>query len=64
MFQFYNNSVLTVEEAFIARDHVVSIFLKFTSDTKRGISYRGSRGHSVAVRQDPSELLKILPAAR
>lgn len=29
-----------------------------------GISYRRSRGHSVAVRQDPSELLKILPAAR
>ena len=31
---------------------------------QKGISYRGSRGHSVAVRQDPSELLKILPAAR
>ena len=54
----------TVEEAFIARAHVVGIFLKLTSGAKRGISYRGSRGHSVAVRQDPSELLKILPAAR
>ena len=54
----------TVEEAFIARAHVIGIFLKLTSGAKGGISYRGSRGHSVAVRQDPSELLKILPAAR
>ncbi|KFZ18957.1 hypothetical protein V502_03896, partial [Pseudogymnoascus sp. VKM F-4520 (FW-2644)] len=54
----------TVEEAFIARAHVVGIFLKLTSGAKSGISYRGSCGHSVAVRQDPSELLKILPAAR
>ncbi|KAH8650298.1 hypothetical protein BGZ60DRAFT_389297, partial [Tricladium varicosporioides] len=54
----------TIEEAFIARAHVVGIFLKLTSGAKRGISYRGSRGHSVAVRQDPSGLLKILPAAR
>ena len=54
----------TVEEAFIARAHVVCIFLKLTSGAKSGISYRGSRGHSVAVRQDPSELLRILPAAR
>jgi len=53
----------TVEEAFIARAHVVGIFLKLTSGAQKGISYRGSRGHSVAVRQDPSELLKILPAA-
>lgn len=54
----------TVEEAFIARAHVIGIFLKLTSGAKSGISYRGSRGHSVAVRQDPSELLTILPAAR
>jgi hypothetical protein len=54
----------TVEEAFISRAHVVGIFLKLTSGAKSGASYRGSRGHSVAVRQDPSELLKILPAAR
>jgi hypothetical protein len=53
-----------VEEAFIARAHVVGIFLKLTSGAKKGISYRGSRGHSVAVRQDPSELLKILPTRR
>jgi hypothetical protein len=54
----------TVEEAFVARAHVVGIFLKLTSGAKSRSSYRGSRGHSVAVRQDPSELLKILPAAR
>lgn len=54
----------TVEEAFIARAHVVGIFLKLTSGIKSGISYRGSRGYFVAVRQDPSELLKILSAAR
>jgi hypothetical protein len=53
-----------VEEAFIARAHVVGVFLKLTSGAKQGISYRGSRGHSVAVRQDPSELLKILPTRR
>jgi hypothetical protein len=53
-----------VEEAFIARAHVVGIFLKLTSGAKKGISYRGSRGHSVAVRQDPSSLLRILPAKR
>ena len=53
-----------VEEAFIARAHVVGIFLKLTLGAKKGISYRGSRGHSVAVRQDPSELLKMLPSAR
>jgi hypothetical protein len=53
-----------VEEAFIARAHVIGIFLKLTSGAKSGISYRGSRGHSIAVRQDPSELLKILPTRR
>ena len=53
-----------VKEAFIAQAHVVSIFLKLTSGAKKGISYRGSRGHSVAVRQDPSQLLKILPTRR
>jgi hypothetical protein len=53
-----------VEEAFIARAHVVGIFLKLTSGAKKGISYRGSRGHSVAVRQDPSQLLRILPTRR
>ncbi|KAL5351023.1 serine/threonine protein kinase [Pseudogymnoascus australis] len=54
----------TVEEAFIARAHVVGMFLKSTSGSESGISYRGIRDHSVAVKQDPSELLKILPAAR
>jgi hypothetical protein len=35
-----------------------------TSGAQKGVSYRGSRGHCVAVRQDPSDLLKILPARR
>jgi hypothetical protein len=54
----------TAEEAFIARAYVLGVFLKLTSGAKRGMSYRGSRGHSVAVRQDPSRLLKILPTRR
>jgi hypothetical protein len=54
----------TVEEAFIARAHVIGLFLKLTSGAKTGVSYRGSRGHCVAVRQDLSELLRILPARR
>jgi hypothetical protein len=53
-----------IEEAFIARTHVIGIFLKLTTGAKKEISYRGSRGHSVAVRQDPSQLLKILPTKR
>jgi hypothetical protein len=53
-----------VEEAFIARANIVGIFLKLTSGAKKGVSYRGSRGHSVAVKQDPSGLLKILPTRR
>jgi hypothetical protein len=54
----------TVEEAFIVRAHIIGIFLKLISGAKGGISYRGSRGYSVTVRQDPSELLKILPSIR
>lgn len=46
------------------RAHVVDIFLKLTSGAKKSISYRGSRGHSVAVIQDPSQPLKTLPAGR
>jgi hypothetical protein len=38
------------------------MFLKLTSSAKRGIGYRGSRGHCVAIKQDLSELLRILPA--
>ncbi|KAH9222191.1 hypothetical protein DL95DRAFT_286521 [Leptodontidium sp. 2 PMI_412] len=54
----------TVEEAFIARAHVIGIFLKLTSGAKGGIGYRGSRGHSEAVRQDPNELLKTYSRRR
>jgi hypothetical protein len=51
----------TVEERFIARAHVIGAFLKLTSGAQKGIGYRGGRGHYVAVKQDPSNLLMILP---
>jgi hypothetical protein len=54
----------TVEERFIARAHVIGAFLKLTSGAQKGISYRGARGHYVAVKQDPSNLLSILPTKR
>jgi hypothetical protein len=53
-----------VEERFIARAHVIGAFLKLTSGAQKGISYRGARGHYVAVKQDPSNLLSILPTKR
>src|SRR5207245_2407626 len=54
----------TVEERFIARAHVIGAFLKLTSGAQKGISYRGGRGHYVAVKQDPSNILSILPTKR
>jgi hypothetical protein len=54
----------TVEERFIARAHVIGAFLKLTSGAQKGISYRGGRGHYVAVKQDPSNLLMILPTRK
>jgi hypothetical protein len=54
----------TVEERFIARAHVIGAFLKLTSGAQKGTSYRGARGHYVAVKQDPSNILSILPAKR
>lgn len=54
----------TVEECFIARAHVIGSFLKLTSGAQKCISYRGARGHYVAVKQDPSNILTILPTKR
>lgn len=54
----------TVEKCFIARAHVIGAFLKLTSGAQHGISYRGARGHYVAVKQDPSNILLILPTKR
>jgi hypothetical protein len=51
----------TVEERFIARAHVIGAFFKLTSGAQKGAGYRGSRGHFVALKQDPNDLLKILP---
>jgi len=44
----------TVKEAFITQAYVINMFLKLTSSTQRGISYRGSYSHYVTIRQDPS----------
>lgn len=54
----------TVEERFIVRAHVIGAFLKLTSGAQKGISYRGARGHYVAVKQDLSNILSILPTKR
>lgn len=54
----------TVKECFIARAHIIGTFLKLTSGTQKGISYRGGRGHYVAIKQDPSNILSILPTKR
>jgi hypothetical protein len=54
----------TMEEAFIARAYVISIFLKLILGVKSRISYRESHDYSVVVRQDLSKLLKILLAVR
>jgi hypothetical protein len=51
----------TVEERFIARAHVIGAFLKLTSGAQKAAGYRGGRGHYVAIKQDPSNLLTILP---
>lgn len=53
-----------VEERFIARAYVISAFLKLTFGAQKGISYKEGRGHYVAVKQDSSNLLFILPAKR
>ena len=54
----------TVEERFITRAHVIGAFLKLTSGAQKGISYRGGHSHYVAVKQDPSNLLMILPTRK
>ena len=51
-----------VERQVIARCHLVGYIVRLSRDTKAEISYSGSRGHIVAFKQDPSELLSILPS--
>jgi hypothetical protein len=51
-----------IERQVIARCHLVGYVVRLSRDTKAEISYSGSRGHIVAFKQDPSELLSILPS--
>ena len=56
------------EEALCARAHVVGIFLKLpgkAGNDEKGdkIFHRGSRGHMISIKQDPSALLTLLPCA-
>lgn len=53
-----------IEEVFILRAYIISIFLKLTSGAKNMINYRGSRSHSIITRQNPNEFLKILLVIR
>jgi hypothetical protein len=51
-----------VERQVIARSHLVGYIVRLSAGTNADISYRGARGHIVAFKQDPSELLNILPS--
>jgi hypothetical protein len=53
-----------IEECVIALAHPIGAIIKLTSGGKSsGIEYRGSRGHFVTFKQDPSQLLTILPSS-
>ena len=51
-----------VERQVIARCHLVGYIVRLSAGTSADISYRGARGHIVAFKQDPSDLLTILPS--
>jgi uncharacterized protein DUF6570/helitron helicase-like protein len=51
-----------VERQVIARCHLVGYIIRLSGGTNADVSYRGARGHIVAFKQDPSELLSILPS--
>lgn len=46
-----------VERQVIARSHFVGYVVRLSAGTNADISYHGARGHIVAFKQDPSELL-------
>jgi Helitron helicase-like domain at N-terminus len=53
-----------IEECVIALAHPIGAVIKLTSGGKcLGIEYRGSRGHFITFKQDPSQLLTILPSS-
>jgi hypothetical protein len=49
-----------VERQVIARCHLIEYIVRLSAGTNADISYRGARGHIVAFKQDPTELLTIL----
>jgi hypothetical protein len=51
-----------VERQVIARCHLVGYIVRLSAGTNADISYRGARGHIVAFKQDPTDLLTILPS--
>jgi uncharacterized protein DUF6570 len=51
-----------VERQVIARCHLVGYVIRLSRGTNAGNGYRGARGHIIAFKQDPSELLSILPS--
>ena len=53
-----------IEECVIALAHPIGVIIKLTGGGRSsGIEYRGSRGHFVTFKQDPSQLLSILPSS-
>ena len=53
-----------IEECVIALAHPIGAIVKLTSGGRSsGIEYRGSRGHFITFKQDPSQLLRILPSS-
>jgi hypothetical protein len=52
----------TVKERFIACAYVIGAFLKLISSAQKGTSYKEAHGYYVTVKQDPSNILLILPA--
>ena len=53
-----------IEECVIALAHPIGAIIKLTSGGRSaGIEYRGSRGHFITFKQDPSQLLTILPSS-
>jgi hypothetical protein len=51
-----------IEQFFISRAHLIGYVLRLSQKGKPGISYRSAAVHIMAFKQDPSELLRILPS--
>ena len=53
-----------IEECVIALAHPIGAIIKLTGGGRSsGIEYRGSRGHFITFKQDPSQLSTILPSS-